>query len=194
MSTRVVSSRRATPIRVTPDASSYVAGNGRAPRPPEHTISRAVVATRAPRHEGPRPAGQRLEPTADAAQRPRARGLAQQQSRAPPPRIVPAPRPASTGSAPARPTFGNSEVERARPPPAAAIRRARAAGGAALRGNAPRPDGNAPRPDGAQRPDGNAQRPGGDAQRPSANAPRPEANAPRPDSQRTAPGSECTAS
>jgi translation initiation factor IF-2 len=167
-----------TPIRVTPDASSYVAGNGRAPRPPENTISRAVVATRAPRHEGPRPAE---APRADGGRgaAPRTEG-SRNAAGAPPPRIVPAPRPASTGSVPARPTFGNSEVERARPPQPRQFG-APESPAAPSRGNAPRPDGNAPRPDGAQRPDGNAQRPGGDAQRPSANAPRPEANAPRPE-------------
>src|SRR5207245_5778290 len=44
------------PIRVAPDASSFVAASGRATRPPDHTITRAVVATRAPRRDGPRPA------------------------------------------------------------------------------------------------------------------------------------------
>ena len=168
------------PIRVTPDASSYVAGSGRAPRPPENTISRAVVATRAPRHEGPRPAE---APRADGGRGAAPRGEGSRNAvGAPPPRIVPAPRPASTGSAPTRPTFGNSEVERARPQPRQfGAPEPPAATPAPSRGNAPRPDGNAPRPDGAQRPDGNAPRPGGDAQRPSANAPRSEANAPRPE-------------
>jgi hypothetical protein len=163
-----------TPIRVTPDASSYVAGSGRAIRPPENTISRAVVATRAPRHEGPRPAD---APRADGGRgaAPRAEG-SRNTVGAPPPRIVPVPRPASTGSAPARPTFGNSEVERARPP------QPRQFGAPEPPTAMPAPSrGNAPRPDGSQRPDGNAQRPGGDVQRPSANAPRSEANAPRPE-------------
>jgi uncharacterized protein DUF6600 len=173
------------PIRVTPDASSYVAGSGRATRPPEHTISRAVVATRAPRHDGPRPAeAPRAEGGRGAA--PRAEG-SRNAAGAPPPRIVPAPKPVSTGAAPARPTFGNSEVERARPPQPRQF-------GAPEPPATPAPArGAAPRPEGAQRPDGNAQHPGGDPQRrnapgPQANAPRPEANAPRPDAGAPRPG------
>jgi hypothetical protein len=162
-----------TPIRVTPDASSYVAASGRATRPPENTISRAVVATRAPRREGPRPA--------EAARADGARGQSRRGdgsyptsgAGAPSPRIVPAPKPASTGAVPARPTFGNSQVERRPPQP----RQFGApdppeATSAQREGHAPRPGGNAPRADGnAPRPDGSAQRPPGNAARPDNTAP-----------------------
>ncbi len=104
-----------TPLRLTADASSYVAASGHGARPPENTITRSVVATRAPRREGARQGdGARPEGGRGEARRgdgPRADGVG-----APPPRIVPAPRPASTVPVPARPAFGNSEVERQRPP------------------------------------------------------------------------------
>ena len=184
------------PIRVAPDASSFVAASGRATRPPDHTITRAVVATRAPRREGPGPAdaaraeGARNEgPRSDG---PRAgNGVG-----APPPRIVPAPKSASTV---ARPTFGNSQVERQRPPqprqfgapePPEATRGARDNDGQRPGASPQRPDGNAQRRDGnntqrpdvnAQRPENNAQRPGS-AQRPDTNVQRPDTNAQRPDS------------
>ena len=196
------------PIRVAPDASSFVAASGRATRPPDHTITRAVVATRAPRREGPRPAdAARVEGASSEGPRsdgPRAgNGVG-----APPPRIVPAPKSASTV---ARPTFGNSQVERQRPPqprqfgapePPEATRGARDNNGQRPDGNTQRPDGNpqrrdgnntqrpdgnvqrhesnAPRPDNAQRPDTNAQRPG-NAQRPDGNARRPDNSSARPD-------------
>jgi len=158
-----------TPIRVAPDASSYAAGTGRATRPPEHTISRAVVATRAPRREGPRAADAPRAEAGRGAAAPRG-DASRNAAAAPPPRIVPAPKPASTGSAPARPTFGTSEVERPRPQP----RQFGAPGPPESRGNAQRPEGGAPRPE------ANAPRPEPSAPRPEANAPRPEANAPRP--------------
>src|SRR5439155_20527545 len=44
------------PIRVAPDASSFVAASCRATRPPDPTITRTVAATRAPARAGPRPA------------------------------------------------------------------------------------------------------------------------------------------
>ena len=48
------------PLRVAPDSSSYVAASGRGTRPPDRTITRSVVATRAPRREGRvRPMGTR---------------------------------------------------------------------------------------------------------------------------------------
>ena len=186
-----------TPIRVTPDASSYVAASGRATRPPENTISRAVVATRAPRREGPRPT-EAPRPEGARTQAPRADGPHPTSGAgAPPPRIVPAPKPASTGAVPARPTFGNSQVERQRPPqprqfgapePPAAIPAPRDSSAQRPDGNARRPDGNARRPDGnaprpdasAPRPDANAPRPGASAQPPAGNAPRPDNRAPRP--------------
>jgi hypothetical protein len=175
------------PIRVAPDASSFVAASGRATRPPDHTITRAVVATRAPRREGPRPAdAARVEGASSEGPRsdgPRAGNAAG----APPPRIVPAPKSASTV---ARPTFGNSQVERQRPPqprqfgapePPEATRGARDTNGQRPDGNAQRPDGNPQRRDGnnTQRPDGNVPRSESAAPRPD-NAQRPN-NAPRPD-------------
>jgi hypothetical protein len=187
-----------TPVRVAPDASSYVAASGHATRPPDHTITRAVVATRAPRREGPGPAdAARVEGGRDDSQRgegsrrhgPRASNGAG----APPPRIVPAPRAASV---PARPTLGNSEVERQRPPqprqfgapdPPESARGQRDRDGQRPDGNAQRPNGNAQRRDGnnTQRPEGNVQRPD-NTQRPNANVQRPvnaprSDNAPRPD-------------
>jgi len=179
------------PIRVTPDASSYTAGGGRATRPPENTISRAVVATRAPRREGPRApdAGK-----ADSGRGAPARGDGAHPGNAvaaPPPRIVPSPKPVSTGSSPARPAFGTSDVERQRPPqprqfgaPEAPAPRAR---GNEARGNEAKPEASAPRPETTQRPEtqrpeSSAPRPDTSAQRPDANTQRPTANAPRPDS------------
>src|SRR5256885_1450007 len=86
------------PIRVAPDASSFVAASGRATRPPDHTIARAVVATRAPRREGPGPAdaaraeGARNEgPRSDGPRAGNGGG-------APPPRLLPAPQAAAAGA------------------------------------------------------------------------------------------------
>jgi hypothetical protein len=174
-----------TPLRVTPDASSYVAASGHATRPPENTIKRAVVATRAPRREGPHQAeagraeGARTEaPRADGSRQ--ANGVG-----APPPRIVPAPKPASTVPVPARPTFGNSQVERQRPPQPRQYGAPQApeATPSPRESNAQRPDGNTQRPEGnAQRPAGNAQRPDSNAQRPgpAPSGPREDARGPRP--------------
>ena len=171
------------PLRIKPDASSYVAGSGHAARPPEKTIERAVVATRAPRREGPRaPEAAPGERGRDEAQRgdgPRPSSVA-----SPPPRIVPAPKRASTGAVPARPTFGTSEVERQRPPQPREFGAPRPpeATPAPREGNALRPDGNTPRPPSdAHRPEGNAPRPEGNAQRPEGNAQRPDNRARRPD-------------
>jgi len=172
-----------TPIRVKPDASSYVAASGHAARPPEKTIERPVVATRAPRREGPRPPdAARAERGRDEAQRsdgPRLSPVA-----APPPRIVPAPKHASTGSVPARPAFGTSEVERQRPPQPRDFGAPRPpeATPATREGNAQRPDGNTPRPPGdAPRPEGNAQRPDGRARRSDESPQRPDGSSRRPD-------------
>jgi hypothetical protein len=181
------------PLGIKPDATSYVAGSGRATRPPEHTVTRTVVATRAPRREGPRPAEARAEGGRAEGQRgdgQRGEGQRGDGGRphgvgAPPPRIVPAPKPASTGSVPARPAFGNSEVERQRPP------QPRQFGApqppeptpAPREGNAQRPEGNTPRPRGdAQRPDESGQRPDNRGRRPDDNARRPDESTPRPES------------
>src|SRR5499433_2161671 len=182
------------PLRITPGAASYVAATGHATRPPEHTVTRAVVATRAPRREGPRPAearaeggraeGQRGDGQRGDAGRPNGVG-------APPPRIVPAPKPASTGSVPARPAFGNSEVERQRPPQPRQFGAPQPpeATPAPREGNAQRPDESAQRPDNrgrrpdesARRADESAPRPEGGARRPEANTQRPDTSARRPD-------------
>ena len=182
------------PVRVTPDASSFVASSGRGTRPPDQTITRAVVATRAPRRDARNDAARVEGERGDGgrADGPRAADGAG----APPPRIVPAPRPAATTG---RPNFGNSQIERQRPPqrefgapdPPDASRGARGNGrqrpdGNVQRGDAgpQRPDANAQRQGNARRPDAqrsdNAQRPEG-AQRPDA-APRPDVNSQRPDS------------
>jgi len=95
------------PLRVTPDASSYVAASGHAVRPAENTISRSVVATRPPSRHA-------VAPRAETS-----RGGAPQATPspvAPAPRIVPAPKPAATAPVPARPPFGPSPTERQRPP------------------------------------------------------------------------------
>jgi hypothetical protein len=180
------------PLRVTPDASSYVAASGRGTRPPEHTVARSVVATRAPRREGPRP------PDTARAERGRNESQHSDGSRpangvaAPPPRIVPAPKPASTGSVPARPTFGNSEVERPRPPQPRQFGAPQPpeATPAPRETNTQRPDGNTPRARGdARRPESNGQRPDGDTRRPDNNAQRPDGNARRPDNNAQRPDS-----
>src|SRR5262249_11549817 len=108
------------PLRIKPDASSYVAASGRAPRPPEKTIERAVVATRAPpAPAAPRPARPRARQGAGARARDEARrGAAPRPTPAPapPPRTAPAPTPPPAGSVPPSPAFGTSETERQRPP------------------------------------------------------------------------------
>jgi uncharacterized protein DUF6600 len=97
--------RRLEPIhgrlRVTPDASSFVAGSGAAVKPPTQIQQRQVVATRRPvaRVERPEVGRERTAPAVTT----------------PAPRIVPAPKPASTATAPApRAPFGASQVERQR--------------------------------------------------------------------------------
>jgi hypothetical protein len=88
-------------LRVKPDASSFVAGHGPAVRPPAQTIERRVVATRKPiaRVTPPDGARERGAPAVSA----------------PAPRIVAAPKRASTTAAPVpRPPFGASPIERER--------------------------------------------------------------------------------
>src|SRR5215467_4032883 len=170
------------PLRIKPDASSYVAANGHAARPPEKTIERAVVATRAPRREGPHAPDAARERGRDEAQR--GDGPRPSAAAAPPPRIVPAPKRASTGSVPARPAFGTSEVERQRPPQPREFGAPHPPEGAPAQreGNAQRPEGNAPRSkSNAPRPESNAPRPEGNAQRPDNRARRPDTTMQRPD-------------
>jgi len=90
-------------LRVTPTPASFVASSGAAIRPPETVVSRSVIATRplAPRAVAlaPRAGGVKQAPVVDVPQA----------------RIVNVPRAVTT--APARPAFGTSSVERARPAP-----------------------------------------------------------------------------
>lgn len=88
-------------LRATPEASSFVPASGRAVRPPEATLSRRVVATRPP-------AGHTAMPPGEAPRTPVAS--------APSPHIVAAPKTTPMASAPPRPRFGTSPVERERPP------------------------------------------------------------------------------
>ena len=91
-------------LRVTPDASSFVAASGPAVAPPPQTLQRRVVATRRPaaavaRPDAPR---ERMAPAVSV----------------PAPQIVPAPKPATaTTPTPPRAPFGASQVERQRPSP-----------------------------------------------------------------------------
>ena len=91
-------------LRVTPDASSFVAASGPAVTPPPQTLQRRVVATRRPaaavaRQDAPR---ERMAPAVSM----------------PAPQIVPAPKPATaTTPTPPRAPFGASQVERQRPSP-----------------------------------------------------------------------------
>ncbi len=91
-------------LRVTPDASSFVAASGPAVTPPPQTLQRRVVATRRPaaavaRPDAPR---ERMAPAVSV----------------PAPQIVPAPKPATaTTPTPPRAPFGASQVERQRPSP-----------------------------------------------------------------------------
>src|SRR5437016_3181890 len=91
-------------LRVTPDASSFVAASGPAVAPPPQTLQRRVLATRRPaaavaRPDAPR---ERMAPAVSV----------------PAPQIVPAPKPATaTTPTPPRAPFGASQVERQRPSP-----------------------------------------------------------------------------
>src|SRR5437867_3289512 len=106
--TTVVDVRRLEPVhgrlRVTPDASSFVAASGPAVTPPPQTLQRRVVATRRPAAAVARPDAPR-ERMAPAVSMPA-------------PQIVPAPKPATaTTPTPPRAPFGASQVERQRPSP-----------------------------------------------------------------------------
>jgi len=91
-------------LRVTPDASSFVAASGPAVAPPPQTLQRRVVATRRPAAAVARPDAPR-ERMAPAVSMPA-------------PQIVPAPKPATaTTPTPPRAPFGASQVERQRPSP-----------------------------------------------------------------------------
>jgi len=97
---RDVDTRHLAPVRgavdVAPDRASFAAANGRGVRPPESVVTRPVVATRAPA----------------------TRALPHEtEGRVPAPRIVPAPKPGEAGVA-NRPPFGQSHLERQRPPQA----------------------------------------------------------------------------
>jgi len=95
-------------LRVTPEASSFVAASGPARRPPESALARSVVATRPlpARHSVPR--GETRSPAPAVSP-------STPVAAAPAPRIVPAPRRSEAVPVPARPTFGTSPLERPRP-------------------------------------------------------------------------------
>jgi hypothetical protein len=142
-------------LRVKPDASSFVAGHGPAVRPPAQTIERRVVATRKPMARVTPPEGAR-ERGAPAVS-------------APAPRIVAAPKRASTTAAPVpRPPFGASPIERERASTPPRFE------------NRPAAQPAAPRPE----PQAESRRP-----EPRAEAPRPQAKveAPRPEPKVEAP-------
>ena len=95
-------------LRVTPEASSFVAASGPARRPPESALARSVVATR------PLPVGHSV-PRGEARSPAPAVSPSTPVATAPAPRIVPAPRRSEAVPVPARPTFGTSPLERPRP-------------------------------------------------------------------------------
>jgi uncharacterized protein DUF6600 len=90
------------PLKVTPEASSFVASSGPTAHPPEAVLARPVVATRVF-------AGREAVPRGEA------RG-GSAVVRTPEPHIVPAPTASQAESAPPRPAFGASQAERRRPP------------------------------------------------------------------------------
>ncbi|HET7875276.1 MAG TPA: DUF6600 domain-containing protein [Methylomirabilota bacterium] len=122
------------PLRVTPAASSFVAASGRGARPPEAALARPVVATRPPasRPAAPRAEGQPAAPVVSV----------------PAPRIVSAPKPATTAPVPPRPAFGTSSEERQRPPlpPRFETRQQPGAAPATPRENGRRPEAAPPAP------------------------------------------------
>jgi hypothetical protein len=158
---RQVDTRRLEPVHgrvdLQPDRASFAAASGRGVRPPESVLARPTIATRAPvtralPHEA--------------------------EGRGPAPRIVPAPRAGEAGAAGARPPFGESRLERARPPRAPRFDTSR------------RPDGPPATPPAAPRQDGAAEtRRGGEpARAPQAPAARaPQGQAPRPPEARRGP-------
>src|SRR5581483_7147961 len=153
---RQVDTRRLEPVRgrldLGPDRASFAAASGRALRPPESVLARPVVATRAP-------------VTRALPHEPQGRG--------PAPHIVNAPRAGAPGGSLARPPFGDSRLERARPPRAPRFDTDR------------RPDGTPPADRGAERRPESPRLRGGD---PRPEAPRPQAGrAPEPGTPRSLP-------
>jgi hypothetical protein len=149
---RQVDTHRLEPVHgrvdLQPDRASFAAASGRGVRPPESVLARPTIATRAPvtralPHEA--------------------------EGRGPAPRIVPAPRAGEAGAAGARPPFGESQLERARPPRAPRFDTSR------------RPDGPPATPPAARRQDGAAEtRRGGEpARAPQAPAAPDAARAPQ---------------
>jgi hypothetical protein len=122
---RQVDTHRLEPVHgrvdLQPDRTSFAAASGRGIRPPESVLARPTIATRAP-------ATRALPQAAEG--------------RGPAPRIVPAPRAGEAGAAGGRPPFGESRLERARPPQAPRFDTSR------------RPDGTPPAPPAARRSDG----------------------------------------
>jgi hypothetical protein len=96
---RQVDTQHLEPVRggfaIAPDRASFAGASGRGVRPPDAALSRPVVATREPA-------------TRALPHEPEGRG--------PAPHIVPAPRSAGVSGAPSRPPFGQSQLERPRPP------------------------------------------------------------------------------
>jgi hypothetical protein len=172
-------------LRVTPDASSFVAARGPAVKPPAQTVERRVVATRRPvaRVAPPEAGRERTAPATSAVV----------------PRIVPAPKPAWTTAPAARAPFGASPIERERAstPPRFENRRPAARADAPQsepRGDSPRPEARAetprtePRAE-SPRPEPRAQtpRPGPPAESPR---PTPQAPTPRPEPREAMPRQE----
>jgi len=151
-------------LRVTPDASSFVASGGPAVKPPAQIVERRVVATRRPvaRVAPPETGRERAAPAITA----------------PAPRIVPAPKPAATAPAPRAP-FGTSSIERERattPPRFESRTEPRA--DAQSRGQTPRePRAEVPRPETA-RPESRPEMARPEPTRPEMT--RPEAARPEP--------------
>jgi hypothetical protein len=164
---RQIDTRRLEPVRgavdLRPDRASFAAASGRGVRPPESVLARPVIATRAPvtralPHEA--------------------------EGRGPAPHIVPAPRAGEPGSPSARPPFGASRLERARPPQPPLFDGGRRPDASPSAPAARRPEGTpeAPRARGADTtrlPEGSrAERPRADG--PRAEPPRPPAAARAP--------------
>jgi hypothetical protein len=151
-------------LDVPPARASLTPDRVRGARPPEKTLERRVVATRAP---------------ADPSRWLKAEGLPEPSRPAAPPRVVPAPaRREGTEPAP-RPPFGASKIERPRPaqPPRAVPP---ATGPSTPRASRPTP--SVPQPPAPTRPTPPATRepsgaPAPSARRPAAPAPRPETRA-----------------
>jgi hypothetical protein len=152
---RQVDTRRLEPVHgrvdLQPDRASFAAASGRGVRPPESVLARPTIATRAP--------VTRALPQAA-------------EGRGPAPHIVPAPRAGEAGAAGARPPFGESRLERARPPQAPRFDTSRRPDGtppAARRQDGPAEAPRARTPETARRSDG-----------PRSDGPRAEPRAPEP--------------